>query len=413
MPTPEPTPPPWRLDALPPAFRWLLGGAFLSALGTFVFPFLALFLTARGFGIAEAGLVAGAFGVGALLSGPLCGALADRIGRRPTLVGALLSSAALTLLLPTLRAAPALVATTLTLGITSTGYRPVAAAVVADVVPPEGRVRAYGLLYWAQNVGVGFSFMVGGLLAARGFGLLFTLDAATTAGFALVVLWRLPETRPAAPGPAGAAAGAGYAVVLRDGALLALAAVTALLVLPFGQFMVAVPLVMAAQGLGPEIFGRVMAVNCLVIALVQPFAARLTAGRDPAHVLAAAAGLIGAGYGAYALAGSGWGFAAATAVWSLGETFTFPALEALVASLSPEALRGRYQGALGVAVGGGFALAPPLGAALLEGRGAGTLWLACLAAGLSAAALHLAAGPPRRRALEARRADGAVRRPGV
>jgi MFS family permease len=401
MPTPTPSAvaeTPYRLADLPPSFRWLLAGAFVAALATFVFPFLALFLTARGFEIAEAGLTAGSFGLGAAVSGPICGALADRIGRRPTLVGALLLSSAVTAALPWLDSPAAVIAGTLALGVVANGYRPVAAAIIADVVPPAGRARAYGLLYWAQNVGVGVSFVVGGALAAHGYRLLFLLDAATTALFALVVLAMVPETRPAAAVRAARDGGPGFAAAARDGVFLGLVGLAALVILPFSQFMVAVPLVMAEAGLGPEVFGRVMAVNCLVIALVQPFAGRVTAGWDPSRVLALAAALVGLGYGGYALAGSAWGWAAATAVWSLGETITFPTVEALVAALSPAALRGRYQGLVGVAYGIGFALSPPLGAVVLERHGARVLWLGCLAAGATVAALHLAAGPARRRA---------------
>ena len=41
-----------RLTGAPPprAFWWLFGGALVSALATFVLPFLTLFLTSRGLG---------------------------------------------------------------------------------------------------------------------------------------------------------------------------------------------------------------------------------------------------------------------------------------------------------------------------------------------------------------------------
>ena len=75
-----------HLGGLPSTFWWLWGGVLVSALATFVFPFLALFLTARGFTPARAGLVASLFGAGMLVSGPIAGALADRLGRRPTML---------------------------------------------------------------------------------------------------------------------------------------------------------------------------------------------------------------------------------------------------------------------------------------------------------------------------------------
>jgi hypothetical protein len=47
-----------------------------------------------------------------------------------------------------------------------------------------------------------------------------------------------------------------------------------------------------------------------------------------------------------------------------------------------------------------FTLSPLVGGEVLHRFGGRTLWLGCLVAGALAAALHLAAGPARRRRLE-------------
>jgi MFS family permease len=157
-------------------FWWLWAGALLSALATFVGPFLALFLTARGLRLAQVGLVASCLGVGALLSGPLAGSLADTIGRRRTLVGAVLL-----------------------FGAASTATRPPMRATVADVVAGPAVPRAFGWIYWGENVGASVSLLLGGLLATGGWSLPFLCDGATTLAYAAVVLLRIPETRPVAP----------------------------------------------------------------------------------------------------------------------------------------------------------------------------------------------------------------------
>src|SRR5215468_2207903 len=46
-------------------------GALVAALATFVFPFLALYLTARGLGPQEVGLVVSCLGLGTLAAGPV------------------------------------------------------------------------------------------------------------------------------------------------------------------------------------------------------------------------------------------------------------------------------------------------------------------------------------------------------
>src|SRR2546430_10358391 len=75
-----------HVGGLPRLFWWLWSGALLSALATFVFPFLALFLTARGMSPSTTGFVASLFAGGMIFAGPGGGALPDRIGRKPTLL---------------------------------------------------------------------------------------------------------------------------------------------------------------------------------------------------------------------------------------------------------------------------------------------------------------------------------------
>src|SRR6266498_3323687 len=66
---------------------WILfGGVFLNKFGTFVVPFLTIYLTRRGFTNAEAGLAFGAYGLGRIAAAILGGQLADSIGRRKTIL---------------------------------------------------------------------------------------------------------------------------------------------------------------------------------------------------------------------------------------------------------------------------------------------------------------------------------------
>ena len=83
-----------RLSGLPAAFWWLWVGSLVSAFATFVFPFLALYLTSRGLDARRTGSIVALLGVGGVIAGPLGGSLADHFGRKPTLLFALITSAA-------------------------------------------------------------------------------------------------------------------------------------------------------------------------------------------------------------------------------------------------------------------------------------------------------------------------------
>ena len=94
------------------------------------------------------------------------------------------------------RSTAAIVAIAPVLGLFTDACRAPLQAAVADVVPPPDRARAYGLLYWAINLGFAAAVSFGGALAAHHFGLLFVIDALTTFGYGAVVLFGVPETRP-------------------------------------------------------------------------------------------------------------------------------------------------------------------------------------------------------------------------
>ena len=391
-----------HFGALPPIFWWLWTGALVSALATFVFPFLALFLSARGMPLSQVGLTVSLFGAGSVLAGPLGGWFADRAGRRPTLLIALTGAGLITAALAFLHAPLVIAAFVFLFGLSINAARPAILATVADVVPADSRLRAYGLSYWANNVGAAVSLVLGGLLAAQGWALLFLADAATTVAFAAVAFFRVPETHPArAEGAPPAAPDGGWPEVLADRSLVTLLLVDLGFVVTFCQFQVTAPVDMAAHGLSPAAFGRVMAVNGVLIALLQPFAARLTRGLDSGAALSLGAALVGLGYGAYALCSVEWQYGLATALWTLGEILSLPTIGALVAGLAPDALRGRYQGLYGLTFGAGMTLSPVLGSAFMERFGARSLWAACLLLSILVGAFHLAIAGPRRRRLHA------------
>jgi MFS family permease len=396
---------------LPTTFWTLFVGVLLMSLATFVFPFLALFLRARGYSVEHTGLLVALFGAGSIPAGPVSGWLADRVGRRPTLIGALLLAAALTALLPFLETPLVVAAGTLALGLAVHAYFPAANAVVADVVRPDRYADAYGLMYWERNLGVAGSFALGGQLATFGYQRLFLADAATTFAFAMVTVFLIPETRPVAD-PVGAPSASppadlgakprpgprGLGAVVGDRHFRRLMGLNLVFLVGMFQFIVALPIVMARRGFTPAEYGRAMAVNGILIVLCQPWMGRVSARFAPAHALAGAALLVGAGYGGYAFAATPLQFTLATAVWSLGEIVTIPIVSALVAKLSPTDLRGQYQGVFGMSFGAALAIAPAVGGAVVERLGEAVLWGGVLATCLAVAVGHVLAGSARSRA---------------
>jgi MFS family permease len=388
-----------HFGGLPAQFWWLWVGALVSSLATFVFLFLAVYLTSLGLSPERVGLTASVFGFGALAAGPVSGTLSDRLGRKATLVGALVAAGAAAAWLGFVRTPALVVPGVFAFGFAATSAYPALHAMVADVVPEPDRPRAFGLLYWANNIGISLSAVVGGIVGSRSWLALFLADGATALAFAAIVWLRVREPggapRPAEPRPEGEGAGSGWRAVLSDRGFVAFVGTFVLFLGVFFQFQTGLPIAMTHAGFGPDRIGRVLAVNGLLIGTLQPFAAKLTAGRSPAKVLAAGALLVGGGYAAYALCGPLPAWGAATALWTLGEIATMPSAAALVNQLAPPALRGRYNGLFSLSFGAGQAIAPLAGGALLGRAGATALFATCGATCAVVAAAHLALGRAR------------------
>ncbi|HEX4406586.1 MAG TPA: MFS transporter [Polyangia bacterium] len=378
------------LLGLPRTYWTLWTGMLLNRLGGAVFFLLGIYLTReRGLSPEVAGLVISLYAAGGFFAGPVGGALADRFGRRATLLVGTASAGSLMLALGLSRATGAIIALAPLLGFFSDLCRPPLQAAVADVVPPADRARAYGLLYWAINLGFAGASVCGGALAEHHFSLLFVIDALTTFTYGAIVLVGVPETRPALATDARPPGVAAFAAPFRDRPFVTFVLIQVLLFVAFAQVVVALPLDMRAHGLGLPAIGWLMGLNGLYIVVMQPIALRLLRRFGHVQWLAAGCVLTGLGLGATALAGGARVYALSAILWTIGEIGFSTAAPALVADLAPVARRGAYQGTYQLAWGGASVLAPTLGSLVLARLGAGALWIGCLVVCFTAGALHL------------------------
>jgi MFS family permease len=378
----------------PATFWWLWIGMLVNRLGGFVYAFLALYLTARrGFSPGQAGLVVALYGLGQTLAAPIGGVLADRIGRRATILLGTLGGATAMLQLGFATHALHIILSVALLGLVGELYRPAVQASIADLVPPADRTRAFGYLYWGINLGWAFAASVAGLVAGWSFLGLFVGDAVTTLIFGAIIFLRVPETRPQQATVARGGIGRDFLAPFRDGRLTGFLGIQLLVVLVFLQAPVALSLDMRAHGLSTRTFGLLVALNGVLIVVFQPLGMRILGqGRSPSRALALAAVLTGVGFGVNGLAG-GWPvYALSVVLWSAGEIVFSGVVPGVIAELSPPSLRGGYQGANNLSWGVATCAAPILGGAVLGHLGPRVLWGGCAVTGLVAAALHLGRG---------------------
>lgn len=386
---------------IPPMYWFLWLGTLINRFGSFVIPFLSLYLTSqRQISVSLAGLIVSLFGVGAFAAQLVGGELADRLGRRPVMLMSLFVTPVFMALLGFVNSVPTIAGSTLILGFFSELYRPATGAIVADIVPSSARTRAYGYLYWAVNLGFAFAPILAGFMANINYLWLFIGDALTTFIYGLLIFYRVPETRPEAAGKTvHVSLRERMRQVKREPILLAFTGLTLLIGIVYMQGYVTLPLDMRAHGLSPADYGIATSANAILVVLLSIQVSNL-AGKWPRFgAMAVSALLLGIGFGYTGLAFNLITFVVSVAIWTLGEIAFNAVAPALIADLSPVELRGLYQGIFGSAWGLAFFIGPVLGSWVFEHFDAGVLWSASLVIGCVVAVSYLALSRPTRKRL--------------
>jgi MFS family permease len=386
-----------------PRTAWILfAGTFVLRLGSFIFPFLALYLTGQGLSPAEAGLAITGYGIGAVAAQFSGGLLTDRIGRRNAIALSMLTSAALVLLLLQARSLPAVFIVVLLYSFCAELHRPASAALIADIVPSDHRVAAYAFNRLMFNLAWAIGLAVGGFVAERSFTALFIADAATSAIFGVISLVALPHGTRTSKAEEREVGGA-FSAILRDrGFLLVLAGIFAGSLI-YSQAYSTFPLWVRDLGFGAAVYGFLQALNGILVAVLELPVTAIALRHPRTRMVALGILLTGLGFGGYALFLTYAGMAAALVVWTFGEMFASPSAAAFVADRAPSHLRGRYQSSLGITYGLGFTLGPIAGTALFEVAPKG-VWVVCVGLGVVGAVLAIAGGrrpAPAARSLEA------------
>jgi MFS family permease len=353
-----------NLRALPPVAWILFFGTFLNKFGSFVVPFLALYLTQKGYSVAQAGVAIGAYGVGNVLATVIGGHLADTIGRRKTIALSMFSGAAAMLMLSQARSFPAILALAALAGLTGEFYRPASSALLADLVPAANRVTAYSAYRMAINAGFAFGPATAGFIAGHGYFWLFAGDAGTSALFGVVALIALPEVTHLAE------RGCGWLessrALLGDRRLHRVLLASFFVALIFFQMSSSFGFAVMRAGLSPRVYGALLSLNGALVVLIELPLTTVSRRFQPIAAMALGYLFVGVGFFTGAFAFTAAGFAFCILVFTLGEMFAMPVASAYVACLSPHHMRGRYMGTYGLTWTTAQVFGPGLGMCLFS-----------------------------------------------
>jgi DHA1 family tetracycline resistance protein-like MFS transporter len=221
---------------------------------------------------------------------PVFGALADRIGPRPVLLGGLAAFAVFSAVFAA-AGDPALVGVArFGQGAAAAAFSPAAGALVARLNPPARQGRAFGGYGLYKSLGYAGGPLLGGILVtAGGLRLLFAVLAVLAAA---VAGWAAVTVPMVAPQPRARQTVLDLARQLSSRPFLApvtgLAAATAALAAGVGFL----PVRGAAAGLGPVATGAAVSLLAVITAIAQPLAGRARDAGRLADAPGMAAGLV-------------------------------------------------------------------------------------------------------------------------
>jgi MFS family permease len=364
-----------------PRVVWVLVAArAVNRVGAFTLPFLGVVLAVEfGASLGQTGAVLAAFGVATVPSRLMGGLLADKLGRRWTIVLGLTGCALAQLWIAVSHSLWSAVVATILLGLVFEIYEPPSQAMIADVTEPFARPTAYGV-YSAALAAAG---VLAGLVAAAishwDLRWLFAVDAITCLACAALVALALPrEVWRHREREAGA--------VRRDRRLLILLAGGTVFATIYMQLVIGVPLTLLEHDLPESGTGIILAVSAVTLIVAQ----RVLHVHQLDDFRAIAIGylLVSVGLVIVAFAHSLTIFVAAAVLWSLGELFLLTRYLTQASGLAPEKSRGRYLAVFGLSWGIATTIAPLTVTQLLETAGPAGLWLTTAAAAVGMAALQ-------------------------
>ncbi|MCI0553310.1 MAG: MFS transporter [Anaerolineae bacterium] len=334
----------------PPAFWVLMTGTFIDRLGTnLIMPFLAIYVVQRfDAKITQVGLIFTIFAASSGIGNFLAGALADRFGRRFTLVLGLVCAATARIALGLANDFTGIYIAAAFAGLFGAIGWPAQIAMTADLLGPEKRANGFGIQRVVINSTFALGPLAGGFFGPRiGYLPLFLLDALTSYFVVLIVFSKLPETQPAKGQDTRsenfAQTLAGYRRVLQDGTFLAFILISILTVTAYMQMSTTLSIYLIKfQHMSESFFGALVMLNALMVVFLQIPISRWASKQPLLLIMIGGTSFYLFGFGSYGLSPSVLLFIFAMILITLGEMLVIPTSQALTALLAPPDMRGRY-----------------------------------------------------------------------
>ena len=339
------------LKTFPRTFKVLLASALIENMAFgLIIPFLALYIT-QDVGLDEwmAGVVLAGYTVAGVPSMIIGGMLADKFGRRPVLLASLGLMSFTMFMYFFASSFATLMILVLADSFVGMMYMPAANAMIADIVKPVDRPRAFSALRVGWNVGIVFGPVLGWMIvSAYSMRLLFVFGALILACAFVLNFVFIRETRPEKIESA-AITFRSVVSVRHDKAFLVLCLLTAVFWFFFAQWISVLPVYAnEALGIGEGDFGLLFAISAIMVVTLQMWVTSQVVRFRRSVVLASGQLVASVGFGLIFFATDFISLGGCILVMTGGEILYMSVVSAVIADLSPENKRGVYMGFSGL-----------------------------------------------------------------
>jgi MFS family permease len=356
--------------------------------GMLIFPFFGLYITSKySVGMTEVGVLFTIFAVTSVFGSLIGGALTDKFGRKVIIIFGLVVSAGSSLMLAFAPTLNFIYFAGFIVGLFGNVAGPAHQAMIADVLPEDKRVDGFGILRVAANLAVVIGPAIGGLLATRGYTLLFIIDVITSFITAAIIFMFVPETKPVASPETSEGQEqeetfletfGGYFKVTKDRVYMVFILGSLLMALAYMQMNTSLPVFLRdVHGIPDRGYGFLLSLNASMVVLFQFWITRRIKRFSPLKIMAWGVVIYALGFSMYGFVSTFWLFIIAMVIITIAEMLVSPTSQAIVAKLSPEDMRGRYMAVAGFSWTIPMAIGPLAAGLIMDNYNPNWVWYAC------------------------------------